>query len=115
MNEAQAAEQIMRESIDRADPEVLGRYCRVTAMNNRRALEAWEFTCIHHNDAERASIRCPVCLLRENAELRKDKARLDWITQNWHLIRHPDPQCAIFPDSNSCYDPRAAIDAQMEK
>ena len=29
-------------------------------------------TCIHHNDAERAAVTCPVCLMRENAELRAE-------------------------------------------
>lgn len=34
--------------------------------------QIWSRTCIHHTDAERAQIRCPVCLMRENAALKEE-------------------------------------------
>lgn len=42
----------------------------------------WSHTCDHHTDAERAAIKCPVCLRREVAEITRERdAAVHWASK----------------------------------
>lgn len=61
----------------------------LSATQKTDALQVHARTCTHHNDAERAAVTCPVCLMRENAALLEQVANFSNPTAlHIHCVRH---------------------------